>query len=317
MYNDTNSYFLGYCVIPADTLDVAQTKYYKMLWNAYVDDIRASRPHGSLSGLVNSARFSDDYDEEFFNTILYNEKQKAEEDGKLFVLVVPDEKHFGWTAEKQIARFDKVLKDMHIIILSAPELSTYTIDNKELVALNDTEKRENLIKKFNTTVQKAIIEKNPIIMSYEFRKIFWKFQNYTINVTEALSALKISKPTFLKFIREYMTSEDTKQMYNEEFQALLPDFERKPPRGVVLDEDTMAIFKACMRRMGDDWDFQLVAVIANALNLPLTFIPKDYFRFRHHYLTGRSQQYICAEKYKGNKEINNMIDEYFQEKSLF
>ena len=316
MFNNNNTYFLGYCAVPSEVLDITQLKQFKTLWDAFVDEIKVAKYSGLNDKLIATYNFSEDFDNEFFNTIIYNEKEKVEKDGKIFVLVLPDISHLGWSDKKRKERYSKLIKEMHIIVLDNTNFSTYTINNEDLVSLNDTQKRNEMIEKFVNSSKANIPEKNAILLTYKFRIAFWKFQNYTISINHAIASLKISKPTFLRLVKEYMTSEETQQLYNEEFQVLLPDFEEKPPRGVTLDDDVILILKACQRRMSDDWDFEKVSTIASGLNLPLVYIPQDYLRFKHNYLTGRSQQYICADKYRDNEEINKMIEEYFQEKDL-
>ena len=315
-YNNNDTFFLGYCAVPSEVLDVTQLKQYKALWDAFVDEIKVAKYSGLNDKLIATYNFSEDFDNEFFDSIIYNEKEKAEKDGKIFVLVLPDITHLGWTDTKRKERYNKLINEMHVIILDRADLSTYTINNKELVPLNDTDIRKSLSDKFSKPSKENVPAKKAILFTKEFRILFWKFQNYTIPMSTITSTLKISKPTFLRLVKEFMTSEETQQLYNEEFQELLPDFEEKPARGVTLDDDVIKILKACQRRMSDNWDFEKVAIIAENLGLKLVYIPQDYLRFKHHYLSGRSQQFVCSEKYSGNKDIMDKIEEYFQEKDL-
>lgn len=307
--NNNNTFFFGYCVVVGESGDYTSQKPYKALRNAFVDKIfTVAIPGPKVGEDFNS--FSKDYIDNTIFSVVECEKSNSESEGKIFVLVVPSINHLGISTEHAIENYTKLIESTHIIILDRPAVSTYTIENEELIPIEDKETRQKLIDKL---IPKSKPRKNKkgILHNPEFKFIFWQFQNYTIPVETATKVLNLSKPTFIRFAKEYMTSPETRDEYKKEFDELLPAFEEKPVRGATLDDDATKILIACQRRMGDNWDYDMVPVIAEMLNYKMEYIPQDYYRFKHNYLTGRRQMFVCSEKYNNDSEIINRISDYF------
>ena len=307
--NNNNTFFFGYCVVVGENEDYTSKKPYKALRNAFVDEI--------CTTVIPAPKVGEDFDscnKDYFDNTMFScietKKRESESEDKIFVLVVPSINHLGSSGEQAIENYTRLIESTHIIILDRPAISTYTIENEELIPIEDKEARQKLICKL---IPKAKPRKNKksILQNPKFKVIFWQFQNYTIPVEVATKVLNVSKPTFIRFSKEYMTSPETRDEYKKEFDELLPDFKEKPVRGATLDDDATKILIACQRRMGDEWDYNMVPVIAEMLNYKMEYIPQDYYRFKHNYLTGRRQMFVCSEKYNNDSEIINRISDYF------
>lgn len=224
-------------------------------------------------------------------------------------MVIPTLETLGGN-EKQIREiFEMLILSIHLIVLNRPELSTYNLMNEELINIDDWEARQRLIKKLATIKAKSRQGRKAKEFDAAFRKVFWQWQNFVITTEEALKLLKISKPTLFAMTKEFMTSPESRPLYEKEFKELMIDYSEKPVRGVTLDEPTRKLVTGCQRRMGDNWDISKVLEIAKILYIyPVQFIPEDYYRFR---LNFKGKKTVNSDSLVTNSEVIKIIEKYY------
>lgn len=306
MYNDNNTYYLGYGVLVTEKKITAKTKSsaraYQVLRNVYCDEIK-------IDILNNPKGFRP-----FLEQDIYTEKKKIEESGQEFVLVIPSIETLGGDESQIKEVYEKLILSMHIIVLYHRELSTYSIDNEELISIADEKARKYCVKKLETIKFNSKQGRKSKSFSVAFQKEFWKWQNFAITTEEAFEALNISKPTFLRMSKEFMTSSHVRDLYRCQFKHLMLDYQDKPVRGIAVDATTRKLVTNCQRRMGEDWDFSKVSVIAEMLDIyPVVYLEQDCYRFRLN-IKSRDSLYAAMTKYYKNIDIINLIEDYFAPK---
>lgn len=303
--DDIKSFFLGYGVIVSESGKMTKappssSKAWIALRQAYCEEIITEIISSPAAARNDIAK------------ILKAKDRIEKTTGKICVLIIPTIETLGDTAPQIEMNYDFLVHLMHVVVLNRPELSTYDRENDEvIISLDDFELRDALVKKSSSVKPNSWQGRKAKDLSADFRKTFWLYQNYVIDIENALEELSLSKPTFLKMTKDYMTAEHYRKMYKTEFDALLSDYRKKPVRGIKMDADIETIIIACSRRMGDDWDFTKVQGISQIQNVKMHYIPEDYLRFRLNYLTGRRQMFACAEEYKDDKDIIKRVNDYF------
>ncbi len=276
-------------------VEVKSTKAYKALRAAFVDSIIIE-----VAPPSNSKRWKL---RELITENLHN---------KNFVLVVPSIETLGGTYEDATSTYNIVIDSFNIIILNRPDLSTFTLEGKSLVSLNDLRAIEKLQADFACARMSTNGKgRKAIPLDEKFRKVFWAWQNYFIDTKDAIDLLGCSRGTLYSLAQEFMTSYTFNGIYYNEYENL-EDFENKPVRGITLDDDTNEILLKIQRTLGFNWTFGGVNdVLSTIPSKKIKFgVRYDYLRLKLNFQYGRSGMAVATKTYsKGHEYVEQLREE--------
>lgn len=227
------------------------------------------------------------------------------------ILYIPSIETLGDDIETIRDAYSEIINNMHIVVMHVPELSTCTLNGRELIPMNDYRRNEliNELDYYNLNAYRGRKAKSP---DARFRRVFWEWQNFNIDTNDIQRLLGYAKTTIYALSKEFMTNPDYADEYYREFKENMVDYEIKPVRGITLDKDTRNIVLACIKQLEDNWTEEEVWKTAHDLmgdNARL-FSPMDYIRFRNNVTRGRSAMYDLANKYdKGTEYVNQLEEE--------
>lgn len=227
------------------------------------------------------------------------------------ILYIPSIETLGDNIESISDAYSEIINNMHIVVMHVPELSTCTLNGRELIPMNDYRRSEliNELHYCNLNAYRGRKAKSP---DARFRRVFWEWQNFNIDTNDIQQLLGYAKTTIYTLSKEFMTNPEYAYEYYREFKEYMVDYEIKPVRGITLDNDTRNVVLACLKLLDDNWTEEEVSKIAHELmedNAHL-FSPMDYIRFRNNLTRGRSAMYDLANKYdKGTEYVRQLEKE--------
>ena len=132
----------------------------------------------------------------------------------------------------------------------------------------------------------------------KFRAVFWAWQNYFIDMEDALDLLGCSRGTLYSLAKEFMTSYSFSGIYGSEYCAL-EDYANKPVRGITLDENTEEVLRSIQRQLGNDWTEEGVSDVLKTIDsnkIKMTAW-SDYIRLKLNYQYGRAAMVAATWRY--------------------
>lgn len=275
-------------------VEVKSTKAYKALRAAFVDSI-----------IIEVAPPSDSKRWKLRELITENLGNKN------FVLVVPTIETLGGTYEDATSTYNIVIGSFNIVILNRPDLSTITLEGESLV-VNDLKAKEKLQADFACARMSSNGKgRKAIPLDAKFRKVFWAWQNYFIDTKDAIALLGCSRGTLYSLAQEFMTSYSFNGVYYNEYDNL-EDFEKKPVRGINLDDDLNDILIKIQRELGFDWTLDGVNDVLETIpwEKQKFGVRYDYLRLKLNFQYGRSGMAVATKTYsKGQTYVEQLREE--------
>lgn len=289
-----NVKYIGYgCInsqLNTNEIVIKSTKAYKALRAAFLDEIvieilpdfAVDRP--KLEYLVNK-----------YKTLVNN-------DMELIVFVVPSIETLGGISEVAISNYNMIIEYFPIIILNRRDLSTCSLSGEVFVDTADEVCIEKLKREFACS-QMTPRGRKAISIDERFRKVFWSWQNYFIDTTDAMELIGCSRATLYSLSHKFMTSENAYDIYLREY-SYLENFMDKPVRGITLDDETCDLLVKLQRSLGDNWTEEGVqTILEDTPNKIAKFSDcKDYIRLRLNYKYGRAAVFEATKKYLKGRE---------------
>ena len=283
-------------------VDIKSTKAYKALRAAFVDEIIIEVADPSDTSR-NKLR------EIITENLTFGSNGWVDGTKENIVLVVPTVETLGGIYEEAVSTYCFLTDSYHIIILNRPDLSTFTMDGKVLVELNDIDTIGQLRAEF-ACARMTTRGRKAIPLDAKFRKVFWEWQNYYIDTKDAIELLGCSRATLYSLSKEFMTSFAFSDVYMKEYDNLENSLD-KAVRGIVLDDDTNEILICAQRHMGDNWTLEGFNVAVRGKQFKFKYgMWNDYLRLRLNYKYGRAAMSYATKTYsKGIEHVQKLREE--------
>ena len=286
--------YIGYgCLnsqLDKNVIEIKSTKSYKALRAAFLDEIvievlpafTIDRP--KLESLVNK-----------YKSFMNNPTE-------FIIFVVPSVETLGGNLEIAISNYNIIIESFDIIILNRPDLSTCSLSGEVFVDIADEAGIEKLKREFACS-QMTQRGRKAISIDERFRKVFWSWQNYFIDTTDAMQLIGCSRATLYSLSHKFMTSDTAYDIYLREYSNL-ENYMDKPVRGITLDDETCDLLVKLQRSLGDNWTEEGIQTVLEDTpkNIAKFSDCRDYIRLRLNFKYGRAAVFEATKKYLKGRE---------------
>lgn len=320
--NEIKYYGYGIIVSKNDekAIDLKNAKSYKILRKQFVDSITIevvksyTMPRNELKKMVEEI-------EDHRESVVLNPADPSKDLIQMFgpqkkrdvCIVVPTLETLGGSRFSVQRIAIEIITKAHLLILDHPELSTVDFNGNvsDLLTSERFDALTLLMDRLRNT-KLCFKGKNPLVVDEKFKKVFWDWQNYYITTEEALELTGYARATFYELCKEYMMGKHWRDDYTTESSGQPEDWDKKPVRGMQIDEKTRTLLIKIQRTLGDDWDPVEVGKIAKEEikeDGEEYIFYEDLVRLRLNFTEGRSAMAKAAKKYRKPERFEELKKE--------